>query len=354
MNMQEEKTRRNLPPLFPEGMTAEAFPGWRQERLALYARECFGVTPPAPKALRAEIEADREDDWAGKAEHRRVKLTLELEAGEFSFPVHLVLPKAQRPAPCAVYISFTPYATAGYQPIEEVVDHGYAMAVFCYEDVTRDNGDFADGLAAFFPRQGADAPGKISLWAYAAMRVMDYLQTLPEIDSARTFVMGHSRLGKTALWAAAQDERFAAAVSNDSGCSGAAVSRGKVGESVAAIYRQFPFWFCENYGAYGGREDALPFEQYQLLACTAPRPLYVASASQDEWADPQSEFLSALLASPAWALLGAQGLPEGAQMPESGGRLVSGCVGYHLRPGTHYLSRYDWARVLRFLDIALL
>ena len=263
MNMQEEKTRRNLPPLFPEGMTAEAFPAWRQERLALYARECFGVTPPAPKALRAEIEADREDDWAGKAEHRRVKLTLELEAGEFSFPVHLVLPKAQCPAPCAVYISFTPYATAGYQPIEEVVDHGYAMAVFCYEDVTRDNGDFADGLAAFFPRQGADAPGKISLWAYAAMRVMDYLKTLPEIDSARTFVMGHSRLGKTALWAAAQDERFAAAVSNDSGCSGAAVSRGKVGESVAAIYRQFPFWFCENYGAYGGREDALPFEQYQ-------------------------------------------------------------------------------------------
>ena len=240
MNMQEEKTRRNLPPLFPEGMTAKAFPAWRQERPALYARECFGVTPPAPKALRAESEADREDDWAGKAEHRRVKLTLELEAGEFSFPVHLVLPKAQRPAPCAVYISFTPYATAGYQPIEEVVDHGYAMAVFCYEDVTRDNGDFADGLAAFFPRRGADAPGKIGVGAYAAMRVMDYLQTLPEIDSARTFVMGHSRLGKTALWAAAQDERFAAAVSNDSGCSGAAVSRGKVGESVAAIYRQFP------------------------------------------------------------------------------------------------------------------
>ena len=140
--------------------------------------------------------------------------------------------------------------------------------------------------------------------------------------------------------------------SNDSGCAGAAVCRGKVGESVQAIYSQFPFWFCENYKKYGGQEELLPFEQYQLLACAAPRPLYVASASEDEWADPQSEFLSAVLASPAWELFGFEGLGTD-KMPAPGGRIASGRVGYHLRPGTHYLSRYDWVRALNFFRLNL-
>ena len=353
MNIAQESTLRALPDLFPEGMMAADFPAWRESTLAAYAAHCFGTTPP-PVPVSAVVEADREDDWAGKAEHRRVRLTLHLEKGEFAFPLHLVLPKGREKAPCALYISFTPYATAGYQPIEEIVDHGYALAVFCYEDVTRDNGDFSDGLAAFFPRQGADAPGKIGLWAYAAMRALDYLLTVPEIDGGRVFVMGHSRLGKTALWAAAQDARFAAAVSNDSGCSGAAVTRGKKGETVRDITERFPYWFCEAYARYAGREAALPFEQHQLLACIAPRPLYVSSASEDEWADPASEFLALALSAPAWKLLGREALPEDAALPSAGGRVVRGAQGYHLRPGTHYLSRYDWVRALRFLDVALL
>lgn len=351
--IREEMARRALPPLFAENVTAQNFEAWRQRTVETYARECFGVTPPAPAQVRAQVEEDREDDWAGKAVHRKVLLSFEMERGAFSFPVHLVLPKAGRPLPCAVYISFTPYATAGYQPIEEIVDQGYALAVFCYEDVTRDNGDFADGIAALTARGAQDSWGKIGMWAYAASRVLDYLLAVPEIDGGRIFVMGHSRLGKTALWAAAQDARFAAAVSNDSGCSGAAVSRGKVGESVGAIYRQFPFWFCENYEKYGGREDALPFEQYQLLACIAPRPLYVASASEDEWADPASEFLSCALASPAYALFDRPGLLAPDALPQPGQRFAAGSIGYHLRPGTHYLSRYDWVRVMRFMDLHL-
>ncbi len=351
--MTEQKRERNLPPLFAEEVTRASFGDWKRRIVDLYARECFGLTPPAPARVAAETLEAHQDDWAGKAEHRAVRLSFAMEKGCFSFPVHLVLPKTGRPMPCALYISFTPYATGGYQPIEEIVDHGYAMAIFNYEDVTRDNGDFSDGIAAMTSRAGKDAWGKIGMWAYAASRVMDYLLTVPEIDGAKVFVMGHSRLGKTALWAGAQDARFAAVVSNDSGCAGAAVSRGKVGESVAAIYRQFPFWFCENYAKYGGREDALPFEQYQLLACVAPRPLYVASASEDEWADPRSEFLSAAMLEPAYALFDQTGLGAGCAMPEPGGRIASGMVGYHLRPGTHYLSRYDWARVLRFMDTRL-
>ena len=349
----EEISKRSLPPLFDREVTRDTFADWKRRTVDLYARECFGVTPPAPASVVAEMMADREDDWAGKAEHRMVRLSFEMEKGRFSFPVHLVLPKTGRPMPCALYISFTPYATAGYQPIEEVVDHGYAMAVFCYEDVTRDNGDFTDGIAAMTSRAGEDAWGKIGMWAYAASRAMDYLLTVPEIDGSRVFVMGHSRLGKTALWAAAQDARFAAVVSNDSGCSGAAVSRGKAGESVAAICKQFPFWFCRNYEKYAGREDSLPFEQYQLLACVAPRPLYVSSASQDDWADPRSEFLSCAMLDPAYALFGLPALGSD-QMPQPGGRIASGRVGYHLRPGTHYLSRYDWARVMRFMDLHFL
>lgn len=349
----EETKKRNLPALLPEGVTAQNFEAWRQRTVETYARECFGVTPPAPDKVMAQVEEDREDDWAGKAVHRKIMLSFEMEKGAFSFPVHLVLPKAGRPLPCAVYISFTPYATAGYQPIEEIVDQGYAMAVFCYEDVTCDNGDFSDGLAALTTRGAKDSWGKIGMWAYAASRVLDYLLTVPEIDGSRIFVMGHSRLGKTALWAAAQDMRFAAAVSNDSGCSGAAVSRGKVGESVGAIYRQFPFWFCANYEKYGGHEEELPFEQYHLLACVAPRPLYVASASEDEWADPASEFLSCALASPAYALFGRPGLLAPDALPQPGQRFAAGYIGYHLRPGTHYLSRYDWVRVLRFMDLRL-
>lgn len=350
--MEEQIRARRLPPLFDGEVNAQNFDEWRKNIVDLYAHECFGVTPPAPREVRAVVAEQNDDDWAGKAEHRKVMLSFDMENGEFSFPVHLVIPKAGRPCPCVVYPSFTPYATAGYQPIEEIVDQGFALAVFCYEDVTRDNEDFTDGLAAMTYRGAADDWGKIGMWAFACSRVLDHLLTLPEIDGSRVAVLGHSRLGKTALWAAAQDLRFAAVHSNDSGCAGAAVCRGKVGESVQAIYSKFPFWFCENYKKYGGQEELLPFEQYQLLACAAPRPLYVASASEDEWADPQSEFLSAVLASPAWELFGYEGLGTD-KMPAPGGRIASGRVGYHLRPGTHYLSRYDWVRALNFFRLNL-
>ena len=352
--VQEEIIRRKLPAVLPEGLTAQGFDSWRREMVARYARECFGVTPPAPASVRGEVIAERQDDWAGKATHREVRLRFAMEKGEFSFPVHLVLPHGGQPCPCVVYISFTPYATAGYQPIEEIVDQGWAMAVFNYEDVTSDDGDMGSGIAAMVSRTGSDSWGKIGMWAYAASRVLDYLQSVPEVDEGRVAVLGHSRLGKTALWAGAQDTRFAGVVSNDSGCTGAAVSRGKVGESVDDICRVFPYWFCENYQKYRKNEDALPFEQYHLLACAAPRPLYVASASEDLWADPASEFLSCCMLEPVYGLFGLPALGvSDPQLPAPGGRLAGGQVGYHLRPGTHYLSRYDWARALQFLKLRL-
>ena len=184
--------------------------------------------------------------------------------------------------------------------------------------------------------------GTIGMWAFAASRVLDYLETRSDVDAQRACVTGHSRLGKTALWCAAQDERFTMAVSNDSGCSGAAISRGKVGESIERITRVFPYWFCGNYRAWADREYEAPFDQHMLLSLIAPRRLYVCSAIEDTWADPESEFLACVAASPAWTVQRVPGLITPDAMPAVNQPLMEGGVCYHVRTGTHFHSRTDW------------
>ena len=349
----EDVLARKLPPTIPAGMTAEKWPAYRKEMMELFMREEYGFTPPAPPEVRAEKGPNESNAWAGKAIAYPVRLSFDTPKGEFSFTANIVLPKADHPLPLFLYISFLPYPNGRYGPIEEIVDGGYAMATFCYNDVTLDKDDnFESGLAAMYPRDDpATDWGKIGMWAFAASRLMDYVQTLPEIDKSRIFSVGHSRLGKTSIWCAAQDERFAAGCSNDSGCSGAAVTRDKTGEHVEQITRNFPYWFCGNYRKYVGREDEMPFDQHQLLALLAPRTLYVASAQDDAWSDPYSEFMSAKLASEAFELLGGKGLvnPTG-EFIDANEHLHEGNVGYHLRTGAHFLSRYDWQQYMMYFD----
>ena len=349
----EDVLARKLPPTIPAGMTAEKWPAYRKEMMELFMREEYGFTPPAPPEVRAEKGPNESNAWAGKAIAYPVRLSFDTPKGEFSFTANIVLPKADHPLPLFLYISFLPYPNGRYGPIEEIVDGGYAMATFCYNDVTLDKDDnFESGLAAMYPRDDpATDWGKIGMWAFAASRLMDYVQTLPEIDKSRIFSVGHSRLGKTSIWCAAQDERFAAGCSNDSGCSGAAVTRDKTGEHVEQITRNFPYWFCGNYRKYVGREDEMPFDQHQLLALLAPRTLYVASAQDDAWSDPYSEFMSAKLASEAFELLGGKGLvnPTG-EFIDANEHLHEGNVGYHLRTGAHFLSRYDWQQSMMYFD----
>lgn len=341
----EKLHARGLPPLmtFSDGRPVLGPDDWRARRrelIALLSREEYGFTPAAPESVSAEA-VPAESAFAGKALRQTVHLSFDTPGGRFSFPFTLLLPKAVKKAPVFVVIAFRPEAPDSYLPAEEILDNGYAIATFCYTHVTEDSAAM-NGLAAMYPRDPQTGWGKLSMWAFAASRVLDYLETRQDIDAARACVTGHSRLGKAALWCGAQDERFSMVVSNCSGCAGAAISRGKAGETIGHISQAFPFWFCGNYSSWSGREQQAPFDQHMLLSLVAPRKLYVCSAEEDAWADPASEFLSCVAASEAWTALRLPGFITPDEMPAVNQPLLEGNICYHLRSGSHFFSRTDW------------
>jgi len=231
-------------------------------------------------------------------------------------------------------------------PVEKLLRRGFGTATACYCDVfpDRPDGRAESALVSLGrPRDGelpADEPGAIATWAWQLSRLLDWLVTRPEVDSTKVIVVGHSRNGKAALWAGACDERFAMVVSNESGCGGAALERRNYGETVETITRRFPHWFCPAFRTFADREADLPVDAHVTLAMAAPRPLYVASAIEDRWADPRGEFLAAVAAEPAWRLFGLEGLGTSQWPPVN--TPVGRTIGYHVRSGEHDLLEQDW------------
>ncbi len=340
----------------------------RQEILELFSEYVYGFTPPQKlKPSYVLLEAS-DNALQGQAKRKQIQVTLERLGKSISFTLLLYVPKLAKPSPCMLGLNFQGNhsihtdeqilkkeklesargAVSSRWPLDFILQQGYAVATIHCEDLMPDKPEgFKDSVNELFLDSTATW-GAVGMWAYTLSQALTYFETDADINAEQVIAFGHSRLGKAALWSAAQDERFAAVISNNSGCMGAALSRRCFGERVHHINGRFPHWFCEKFKAFDFTEDALPIDQHMLLALLAPRPLYVASAQEDLWADPKGEFFSAKHASEIYELLGLSNLFE-AEMPDAHNPIIK-TVSYHLREGKHDVTLYDWQQYLAFAN----
>jgi hypothetical protein len=364
----------------------EWFSKRRPELKDLFQYYMYGYMPPPPAKIEATVDREERDYFGGKATLREVTIAF----GPPKTPrIHLLMliPNARKPAPTFLGLNFAgnhavlkdpkiPLPEVWMRPgspgveqnratdagrgtqvdvwaVEQSIDRGYAVALFYHGDVDPDRNDFTDGVHPHYFKPGQTKPGPhdwgtIAAWAWGFHRAVDYLVTDKDIDAKRIAVVGHSRLGKTALLAAAFDERIALAIPLQAGCGGTAPSRGKIGESVAQINKGFPHWFDAEFKTFNDQPDRLPFDQHCLIALVAPRPVLLANAVEDTWANPAGQFEMLKAADPVYRLLGVPGLAAD-QMPPVG-KLVDSRLGYYIRPGKHSMTKGDWKVFLDFAD----
>ena len=392
----------DLPMVLEQTTTPETWNARREELLELFRTQEYGVRPAV--AYTCTYHKVSEQELPELDAVREIwEMQLATERGALTFPVVLVRPAGQEKVPAVLFlcnhektapparnadpammqklmagappewcketmeifasmpqgsgpslIDITTETEQEYWPAAQIVRAGRAAVTFYASDLQPDDAaQYPGPLARLFGTKAEDLPGDawgtLDIWAFGMSRVIDLLEQHPQVDAARISAAGFSRGGKASLWCAAQDTRVSGVLVNDSGCSGAAVSRGKHGETVGSITAAFPHWFCKNYRNYAWKEDTLPFDQHQLVACVAPRLCYVTSGSEDRWSDPDAEWLGAKAASCAWELFGEKPLPDTPPCKDAG--YQEGKLGYHRRAGGHDLTRWDWAMFLRFLDL---
>lgn len=381
-----------------DGTPVQAVADWprrRAELLDLFEKNIYGKMPGQPTGMWFEMVSIENDAVHGIATRKQVTVHFTAENDGPQMDILLYVPnEREAAAPLFLGLNFFGNQTvqhdpeinlagswlpnketmgvtenrateqsrgtsASQWPVEQIVKRGYALATIYCGDIDPDFDDgFQNGVHPLINRcpDGRDGQTKplddecatIGAWAWGLMRAMDYFQIDSDIDTTRVAVTGHSRLGKTALWAGAQDGRFSMVVSNNSGCGGAALFRRCLGETIAKMNVTFPHWFCKNFHGFNNREAELPVDQHQLLSLIAPRPVYIASAEEDLWADPRGEFLSALHADPVYRLLGTEGFLVDEMPPVD--RPVIGRIGYHIRTGEHDITPFDWEQYMNFAD----
>jgi len=345
----------------------------RAEVQQMFEDSVYGKTPRRKLAVKYELIETDSEALDGRATRNQIAAFFGDEA--YRVDILLYIPNdAPKPVAGFVGLNFSGNHTVHADPaivardtkkargalaerwqLETLIDRGYALATAHRDQVDPDNyrHDFTDGIHPLFYDEGQVKPGPtewgaIGAWAWSLSRVLDYLETDGRVDASRIAVIGHSRLGKAALWAGAQDTRFAMVISNNSGCGGAALYRRCYGERIHHMIKPVGYWFCINHQQYQQKEHALPVDQHMLMALVAPRPLYVASATNDRWADPQGEYLAAKHAGPVYELFDKPALPQ-SQSPAPD-QPIHPTIGYHLRTGDHGVKAYDWDQYLKFAD----
>ena len=366
INYDEEKVKeKKYPELFVtnQGLKVDSKELWRADKrhelLDIFTSSIFGKPPTY--SLDVEFEVISEDsEWLnGRAIRSEINIFPLGKKNDAVLTLILYLPKGQD-------IRYSVFLGANFLgndfvendherwPLEFIINSGYGVATFFYGDIEKDNPTgWIKGIRGKCLQLSGkqklldDDWGAIAAWAWGLSRAMDYLSINPLIDATKVVLIGHSRLGKAALWAAAVDERFAAVISNNSGTGGAKLLRRNFGESIESITKEFPHWFARNFEAYALDIDSLLVDSHCLLALVAPRPLYVASASDDLWADPRGEFLAAQLASTVYELFGYKGIDKELDFPPLN-TVIGDVVRYHCRSGTHGITPYDWGRYIEF------
>lgn len=328
----------------------------RPELIRLYESEIFGRTPRrTPRVTWRVAETDRSarDSTAVK---KRIVGTIGDAAGAPEMSVTLFTPaNARGRVPVILLMNFggggTPVADA---PVAaEIIAHGWGYALAGYQDVQPDRINTFDrgviGVTQGGAARGPDDWGAIGAWAWGVSRIIDYLETDRDVNATRIAVHGHSRLGKTALWASALDERIAAVYASCPGEMGAALSRRDWGETVDDMAQNFPYWFAGNFQKWAGHWNEMPVDAHMLIALSAPRPVFVTGGTEDQWADPVGEFLAEVGAGPVYRLLGRKDLGT-STLPPLDTPIVTGDLGWHYHTGAHAATPADWRAFLQFLE----